>query len=83
MEGKDRPRELPKLQGTSRLLLCLTKCLYGTDKNVIPYSGLCVLKAIVALKRVDLFVLVLIKNFTIKNFTIGQNTLLEMQSSNT
>ena len=52
VEGKNMPKELPKLQGTSGLLLRLTKSLHGTGKLD---SGFCVLKAFIALKSVDVF----------------------------
>ena len=66
VEGKDRPRQSPtpefEDQGkTASLLLRLCKCLYRTGKIVILDSGFCVLKAIIALKKVGVYSSALVK----------------------
>ena len=58
VEGKDRPRQLgiPEFQSdhgkTGGLLLCLLKSYFSSGRYVVLDSGFCVLKAILALKRV-------------------------------
>ena len=67
VEGKDRPKERPVDPTTTEhgrtggLLLCLTRSLVGRGCVVILDSGFCVLKALVALKKVGIFASALIK----------------------
>ena len=78
VEGKDRPKELPsppKAKETSQLLLDLCSTLYGIGKIVVLDSGFCVLKAVVALKKVGVFA-----HAVIKRDATGQNLFLATRS---
>ena len=66
VEGKDQPKELPQPSGdeyspTVKLLLRLTKLLYGAEKIVILDSRFCVLKGIIELCKKGVYSSALIK----------------------
>ena len=62
VEGKDRPRQRGKpefeeqLGKTAGLLMHLCKPIFHTSKYIVLDSGLCVMSALIALKKVGVFV---------------------------
>jgi len=66
VECGDWPKGLPSPKfsdfgKTAGLLLCLMQCIHHTAKYIVLDSGLCVLAALVALKRISVFAGALIK----------------------
>ena len=64
VEGKDRPRQLPSppaTEKTTHLLCNLCKPLEGSGKIVVLDSGFCVLKGLIALKKMGVFAHAVIK----------------------
>ena len=64
VEGKDRPKEMPSPpsnEKTIHLLLELCRSIYGSGKIVVLDSGFCVLKGLIALKKVGVFAHAVIK----------------------
>ena len=63
-EGKDRPKELPsppQNEKTSRLLVEMCRSIYGSGKVVVLDSGFCVMKGLIALKKLGVYAHAVVK----------------------